>query len=298
MTTAVRSRPSTMAGAVHSKCRCHRCRIGYSHWLANRRQQLADGTWQPFVDAGPARDHINRLHADGMSLPVIATLAELNLEDVRRVRGPVGRRPGAVRIRPDTARAILGVELHFSHLPAGAYIPTRGAVRRVQALRAIGWPAKELCRRAGLSEKGMSSLLIQKHTQVSTHQRIADLYELLKDQNPVEHGVDAVICRRGMRYAAGQRWAVPAAWTDIDTDEQPDRKIRSPRYQKAAPGDRSREVIDETEHLAGFGFTRAEIEVRLGISWEAIRQTHRRAGVDVPLVLAEESEDASRGGGP
>lgn len=290
MTTAVATRPPTMAGAVHSNCRCLRCRIGYNEWLADRREQLAAGTWQPFVDAEPARQHINNLHADGMSLPVIATLAGLHLEDIRRVRGPVGARPAAVRIRPDTERAILGVELHFSRLAAGALIPTRGAARRIQALRAIGWPAKNLCARIGMSEKGMSSLLVQKHTQVATHQRIADLYELLRDQNPLDHGVDPVIYRRGMGYAAARQWAVPAAWADIDTDAKPNRQIRAPRYLKGAAGDRSREVIDETEHLASYGCSRAEIVARVGIDWDSVMAVHRRADVELPLSLRNAPE--------
>lgn len=285
MTTATASRVPTMAGAVHSNCRCLRCRIGYNEWLADRRQQVAAGTWQPFVDAGPARTHIETLYAAGMSLPVIAALANLHLEDVRRVRGPVGARPAAVRIRPDTERAILAVELHFSRLPATALIPTLGAARRVQALRAIGWPAKNLCARVGMSEKGMSSLLVQKHTQVVTHQRIAELYELLRDQNPLDHGVDPVIYHRGMGYAAARQWAVPAAWGDIDKDEKPNRKIRAPRYLKGAAGDRGRAVIDDTEHLASFGCTREEIVARVGIDWDSIMAVHRRADVELPLSI-------------
>lgn len=285
MTTAVATRPPTMAGAVHSNCRCLRCRIGYNEWLADRREQVAAGTWLPFVDAGPARRHINKLHAAGMTLPVIAILAGLHLEDIRRVRGPVGARPAAIRIRPDTERAILGVELHFSRLPANALVPARGAARRIRALRAIGWPAKNLCARVGMSEKNMWQLLARKHTQVVTHQRIADLYELLRDQNPLDHGVDPVIYRRGMGYAAARKWAVPAAWTDIDTDEKPNGRIRAPRYLKSDPGERGREVIDETEHLASFGCTREEIVARVGIDWDSIMAVHRRADVEVPLSV-------------
>lgn len=277
--------PATMAGALHSNCRCLQCRVGYNEWLRDRRASIAEGTWRPFVDATPARDHIEALHGTGMSLPVIANLAKLHLEDVRRIRGPVGVRPRAERIRPDTEQAILSVELHFSHLPAKALIPTRGAARRVQALRAIGWPAKTIGPFVGLSEKGMFSLLVQKQTQVSTHLAVAALYEVWFDQDPVRHGVDPVIARRTRRHAARQRWAVPAAWGDIDTDEQPDRFVRALRYQKSQAGDRGAEVVEETAHLAGFGFTRDEITACLGIKWDAVTAAHKRAGVTIPAPL-------------
>jgi hypothetical protein len=284
VTTAVATRLPTLAGAVHSNCHCLRCRLGYNDWLADRRQQVAAGTWQPFVDAGPAREHINKLHTAGMSLPVIATLAKLPLVDIRRVWGDIGSRPRARRIRPETARAILAVELHFSRLPATAYVPSRGAARRIQALRAIGWPAKEIVRRVGLSDTGIYSLRFQKQIRVGTHLAIAALYEVLFDQDPAEHGIDPVIVRRTRRYAADKHWAVPAAWTDIDTDDRPNGKIRSPRFPKAVPGARKGEVLDETAHLAAFGFTQEQIAARIGITWNAIEQAHLRAGTALPYI--------------
>lgn len=280
--------PVTMAGAVHSNCDCLRCRIGYSEWLRERRAAVAAGTWEPFVDATPAREHIEKLYKAGVSLPVIATLAKLHLEDIRRVRGWVGNRPGAERIRPDTARAILSAELHFSHLPAKALIPSRGSARRIQSLRAIGWPSKNLGPRIGLSQKGMSELLVQHQTQVSTHLAVAAAYEDLYDQDPIDNGIDPVIARRTRRQAKARGWAVPAAWTDIDTDDAPDRAIRGFRFQKPLPRARQDAVVAETEYLARAGFTRDEITTRLGVGWDAVKAAHKRAAVELPARLVQD----------
>lgn len=285
--TSTRPLP-TLAGAIHSNCNCTRCRIGYNNWLTNRRASIAAGTWAPFVDATPARKHIESLYAAGMSLPVMAILAKLHLEDIRRVRGPVGTRPRAERIRPDTAKAILAVELHFSRLPGNALIPTRGAVRRVQALRALGWPSKNIGTRAGLSQKGMCALMVQKQTTVTTHLAIARVFEDLHNQDPVLYGVDLVIARRTRRYASTHHWAVPGAWADIDTDKKPNRFVRAWNFEKTAAGARGESVVEETEYLASFGFNKAEVCERIGIGWDSIKAAHRRAGVEVPLRLAQE----------
>jgi hypothetical protein len=289
-TTAPETRPvQTMAGAIHSNCRCLHCRVGYNNWQRNRKESLAQGTWQPWVDATPAREHIEHLHRSGMSYNVIAHLAKLRTEDIQRIRTNIGNRPRSRRIRPDTADAILAVRLHFSRLPPRSLVPTLGAVRRIQALRAIGWPAYVLAERSGMSKKGMASLLVQPRAQVSTHLRIAALYELLFDQNPVEHGIDPVMALRGRHLAAKYHWAVPAAWTDIDTDAAPDTRIRGGHFQKAPPRARQSGVVEDTAELAKLGVSRSALVERLGISWDAIMLAHRRAGVAMPVQLQQEN---------
>lgn len=59
-------------------------------------------------------------------------------------------------------------------------------------------------------------------------------------------------------------------------------------------------VVEETEFLAGQGFYGAQIAERLGISWDAVRLAHRRAGAVVPVLKNPDSwkyyrEDVSRG---
>lgn len=286
------AKPVTLAGAVHSHCRCLECRLGHAVWYRDRRTGIANGTWQPWTDPAPVREHIEKLHAGGMSYNVIAHLAKVKTGDIQRIRTNVGDRPRAERMRPDTARAILAVQLHFSRLPGKSHVPSLGTQRRVQALRAIGWTPRAISDRAGIGSRTLYSATMQSSVEAATHLRIAALYEELHDQHPAEHGILPSIVARTRRYAAAQGWAVPAAWTDIDTDEHPNRRIRGARFAKTTPGDRGRDVIEATAELAAAGATREEVAARIGISWEAVSAAHRRADVPVPAVLAASGSPA------
>lgn len=280
-------RTSTLAGAIHSHCNCLKCRLGYAAWLRERKAAIKNGTWQPWTDAAPARAHIERLHADGMPYVLISRLSGIPNGEISRIRGTVGKRARTERIRPATARALLGVQLHFSHLPDTAHVPAKGTRRRVQALRALGWPPYVLVALTGLGPRSMYTILVEENVLVATHRTVSALYEDLRDQDPVTYGVDPAIARRGRRYAARQGWAVPAAWTDIDSDEAPDRKVRRLDFDKPAKGDRSLVVIEQTAELAANGVPRDEIARRIGISWNAIEKAHERADVRVPASERE-----------
>lgn len=279
----------TLAGALHSHCSCMGCRIAYADWQRERRHSIANGTWEPYVDAEEARQHIEHLHNAGYSYNLIARLAKLRVDEIQRIRTDVGKRPRTTRIRPDTARAILAVQIHYSRLPHKSLVPARGAQRRIQALRAIGWPSYILGARCGLGSETPFKIFDHSTVQVSTHLRIAALYEELHDQNPTEHGITPWIARRGMRYASNNRWAVPGAWADIDTDDHPDPLVRAPHYAKPELGHRSRNVIEDTAELAALGLTRTAIAERIGIAWNSIEQTHNRADIALPVQLRQEN---------
>jgi hypothetical protein len=278
--TATAKPPRTLAGALHSHCRCTGCRLGYAAWHRERRAALKAGTWRPWADAEPVRRHIEALHDSGMSYAVIGRLAKVRTGEIQRIRVGAKGRPAPDRIRHDMAGAILAVRLHFSRLPARAFVPTTGAARRIQALRAIGWTPT-----SGLGERTVYAILVSAHVEVGTHLRIAAVYEELHDQDPVLGGILPGIVERTRREAARRNWAVPAAWTDIDTDEHPDRRARGIRFARARPGDRGSDVIETTAELAASGATREEVAARIGISWQAVSAAHRRAETPIPITL-------------
>jgi hypothetical protein len=171
-------------------------------------------------------------------------------------------------------------------------VPTIGAARRIQALRAIGWTPTAIAQRAGIAERTPYAVLVNSHIEVDTHLRIAAVYEELRDQDPTWYGILPAIALRTRRDAARRQWAVPAAWTDIDTDESPNRRTRWPRFAKPHQGDRSKIVIQDTAELAANGATREEVAARIGIEWDSIAQAHRRANTALPLALrGDEPED-------
>jgi len=265
--------PTAVPG--HSKnCNCLPCCDLEAAWARHRARMIGYGTWQPYVDAAPARAHIEAVHESGIAYRQIARLAGLLLWEIHQIRHD------RQRIRPTTAAKILAVRAAPTALEPKAFLPSRSTQRRLQGLRAIGWPGVELSRRAGLSVDSMSRILGKDIVWASTHLAVTDVYDDLHDQDPTRHGVDRWVAQRGISYARRQGWAVPTAWTDIETDEKPNPRRTVPVY--ARRGDRSQDVIDDTEELALLGADRAAIAERLGLDWDSISAAHRRAGVDLP----------------
>lgn len=276
----------TLAGAVHSNCNCLKCRLGNAAWNRDRRAAIRAGQWQPWADAAPVRAHIEQLHADGMPYELIARLANVDPIQIRRIRGTAGTIPVA-KLRTDTATALLGVRLNFAQLPPGTLVPARGTARRVQALRAIGWPSYAIADLSGLGERTVYEALLNTLVRIETHRAVGELYDVLHDQDPAARGVAPAMIRRGRRHAARQGWAPPTAWIDIDTDEQADPAARRIVLARPEPGERGRAVIENTAELARQGLWREDIARRLGITWEAVARAHMRAGVPVPNTVED-----------
>lgn len=289
-------RIKTLAGAIHTNCNCLLCRVHAAELRRDIFAQKAAGTWQPYVDTAAALAHVEMLHAQGMSYAHIARLARVDINAIHRMRGKYAALPASKQIRTESANRILALKAQFTRQAPDARIPNRGALRRIQALRAIGWPVNVLMEKSGLSNATFTDMPRRAWVKTSTQRAVESLYELLYDQNPAEHGVDPWIVHRGKRYAAKRRWAVPLAWTDIDTDENPNRTISRMGYQAASAKRTHAEVVEETEYLAGFGLSRDQVAERMDLQWASVVAAHRRAGVEVPLRLR--MENASEGAGP
>lgn len=279
--------PKTLPGAIHRKCRCVRCRISSNALRREIDAEREAGTWQPFVDAEPVRQHVEALHDSGMSYAYISRVSGVSFETVRRLRGAYPGKPPSIQVRPDNAARLFAVRPHFTRLTPQGHVPNQGALRRIQALRAIGWPVYVLCARSGVSQYTLTHLHRQAAVEKATLREIETLYELLHDQDPRKNGVDKHTVRRVRRHAARSNWAIPAAWTDIDTDDDSNPLVRTVRFPRAAPKGRQEAVIADTAYLAAFGLTRERIAERIGITWNAIEQAHLRAGTTLPAALTE-----------
>lgn len=104
-----------------------------------------------------------------------------------------------------------------------------GAVRRLQALMALGWPRRELARQAGYKGDTFALILNGRRQRITleTHRRIDDLYEnLCMTLGPSSSS---------RIRAAKKGFLPPLAWENIDDpDERPN-----------LTDDRSRDDIDE-----------------------------------------------------
>jgi hypothetical protein len=101
-----------------------------------------------------------------------------------------------------------------------------GAVRRLQALMALGWPRRELARRAGYQGDAFALILNGKRQRLTldTHRRIVALYDELSMTLGPSNPSRLIAERRG--------WPKPLAWDD-DTIDDP--KARPRRGSSRVP---------------------------------------------------------------
>lgn len=217
--------------------------------------------------------HIRQLRGRGLTNAQLAAAAGISaptLHRVARLHGPITR---AVEQR------ILAIP-YPSGPTAGclSYTPADGTRRRLQALAVEGWPPSVVARRAGMARQDIDDLIHGRaqRTSLRTATRIRALYLQLWNQQPEQHGVSVLAAARARRLAAASRWHPDIDWDDID-DPAAEPQIGEQTSRLDA-------VVEDTAELAAEGYSREGIAARLGIQWEAVRQAHRRAGVDVPAI--------------
>jgi hypothetical protein len=102
----------------------------------------------------------------------------------------------------------------------GYTVPSLGARRRVQALRAAGWSRQRIAEAAGWETSGALRYIDRSDTITrTTHERVAEVYERLAMKPPP----DEMAARRARTWARRQGHPQPLAWWDIDDpNEVPD----------------------------------------------------------------------------
>lgn len=101
-------------------------------------------------------------------------------------------------------------------------VDARGVRRRLQALQAIGWSARRIGARLGITADAVLILMHRDRVMFSTHERVCRLYDAMSD-TPAPQDT------RGNRHsasvargrAARNGWARPIDWDDIDLDDAP-----------------------------------------------------------------------------
>jgi hypothetical protein len=213
----------TRTAYVKDRCRCAACREANSAASRTAYRQRVLGRWAPFVDAAPARAHIEALRGAGIGVDQIARLAGISSSHVRELvpHGRTGRKP-IQRVRSETAQRLLGVAVADANRASRSHVDATGTRRRLQALVAIGWThtavAAELCRSTTSLTRSMTSEAVT----ASTARQVRDLYERLWDKQPHHDTIDQLSTINATRaLAASHGWSPPMAWDDIDTDPSP-----------------------------------------------------------------------------
>lgn len=263
MTTAIRREAphhNTLTCVKDYNCWLPACRDRYKDYQRTRYHGIADGTWEPLVDAAPVRQHLASLYSAGFSPYRIGELAGLPYETVigfTQVHGFSGkRRSRKRRCNPETAAKILAIQ-PGEHLPGKT--DATGTQRRIQALVAAGWPLSHLGPRFGLSERTTGALLTQDRVYGRTAGAVIRVYNELADQKPEKHGVTRRSITRSKARAQRNRWATIAYWsTRADA-------IDDPHFTPDFKVTQAEILAEETRWLIETaGLTRTEAAERLG----------------------------------
>lgn len=219
------TRPPSYTAYKTDGCRCYACAAAKSAYARERERAILNGTWQPFAEAQPVRDHFAMLAAHGIGWRRASRLAGISTGTTAKILYgvPLRGRPPAAKVRTETAAAILAVR-PAPEAPADyAVVDATGYRRRLQALVALGYPQGYLASELGIRP---SNFHIRTERVLARHARAArDLYDRLWNQNPADSGVTVIGATRARRYAAAYGWPPPLAWDDDtidDPDAQPD----------------------------------------------------------------------------
>lgn len=209
-------------------CRCYVCGWANAQYYDDRNRRIAAGTWQPFTDAQPVRDHLAALAAAGIGTRRVAELAGINRKTVLSLlNGRRGNPPGT-RIRRETADAILAVEPGPAEIAPKAIVDGTGTARRIQGLCCIGWSLNQQARRIGWLVSNYALVAKGHPVTAATARLIAGLYDQLS-MTPAAPGYSST---RARKFAAGKGWAPPLAWDDDTIDDpraRPDGSVNQPK---------------------------------------------------------------------
>lgn len=170
---------------------------------------------------------------------------------------------------------------------AASWAPRIGVVRRLQALRAIGYTDENLGRYLGVNRQAMLDLRRYSSPRVmaSTAARIADMYETLS-----AHPQTGTSAARSRRTAESRGWPPPLAWDDEtidDPDAAPAVTVDDPdaldevAVERAMHGDPPAtlgkpERLEAIRLLAELGYNDVEIGDRVGITDDAVLKLRGR----------------------
>lgn len=267
MTSRTLPAHGTLSRHKYHRCKCGPCVDNYRAYQRTRHRKQAYGTWQPYVDAEPIRQHLLKLRDQGIAFTRVAELAGLYPATVGGFLYSLGpSRPRKERARPEIAAKILAVTAETA---TPGLVDATGTRRRLQALAAIGWPMYTHGARIGVSPATVSRLTHQKRVLARTAEAVDRCYQQLCAARPEDHGIPAGTARKMRNRAAAEGWPDPTFWEDMGGIDDPD----APETEQAAdaPAGRDPHTAEEVRHLAQFGVSAHEIARRVGRSPSYVR---------------------------
>lgn len=242
------SRPPSYAAYKIEGCRCYRCCLIRNAYDDDRRCRIIAGTWQPFMDAAPVREHLQHLRSNGVGLRRIEELTGIARSSLVLIVDSCADRKAREQVRTEHARAILGLRPGIDTASDGALIDAAGTVRRIRALIAVGFTQDYLARRLGVSPGNFADIPKRRQVTAKKARAMRDVYDELSMKSPAALGILPASIGRSRRHAAAQGWAKPLEWDDDEIDD-PDATPRRGDDVPRPAGHRSAELREEALFL-------------------------------------------------
>ncbi|MFI5985101.1 hypothetical protein ACIBEA_30070 [Streptomyces sp. NPDC051555] len=258
----------TISRRKHHGCKCVDCCEALRAYNRKRYAAQVAGTWQPFLDAEPVRQHLLTLAAVGITSHRVTELADLprrTVDGFLRRQGMKGRKRGTTA---EIAAKILAIQPDPN---LAAKIDATGTHRRLQALSAQGWPMETLGIRIGVQPRYMPDLLTQRRVLRATAEAAREVYEQLRTTRPERAGVSKKSATRARARASTLRWPPTSYW-----DKFPgaiDDPHFTPEYGKTRPELRAEEAV---WMVTVAGVPRTEAAARLGLTFGEVDEALAR----------------------
>lgn len=207
----------------------------------------------PNVPLEKVRAHVLALHDLGMSLTMIAERAGVSKHFPTSVfhgehKGTVCRTVPSLRV----------LAADHTPVPAMTECLSIGAVRRLHALQAIGWPTSYLSGRLGLTQSTVAKYSTSARMRYKRWAEIRDLYE--------ELSMTVGPAPKAAGWARKMKWQTPIEWEGYDID---DPRVEAPLVRKLSRDflqQERAEIREEILRLEGEGWTPPMISRRLQIN--------------------------------
>ena len=247
-------------------CRCSPCVVANGRQDKLVRYRTATGT-HTYVPADRARAHVEQL-LETLTLAQIEHRSGIHRTAIRVLVGSFPGRPASKRITRTSEQALLAVRGDRVGSEQHGLVDGTGTRRRFRALVALGWPARTMSARLGLSSRTTWTLTREDKRPViaRTRDAVLRLYDELSLTIPPRSAAST----RARRLALERGWAPPLAWDDDSIDDPAARPwtvdVETDDYVDAAKVERA--VTGECVEL-----TRAE-------RWLAVRRLATRGMSD------------------
>ena len=166
----------TRVAYVTDRCRCTRCRAANRAAERLRTSAQRNGTWQPFVDAGPARQHLQSLREWGLGLDRVAELSKTSRSTVRRLLSP----SSPARVKVETANRLLAIEPSPEHLAGRSQVDAADTHTLVRELIAMGYPLPKLAKELSRSSVSLRRTLHRRKVTLRTATEVGNLHNRLQ----------------------------------------------------------------------------------------------------------------------